>query len=33
MGTNRDSNSKVEVPLGVWGSFPHTLLHSQEHEM
>jgi len=24
---------KVGVHLGVWGSFPPTLLHSQEHEM
>jgi hypothetical protein len=24
---------KVGVHLGVWGSFPHTLLHSWEHEM
>jgi hypothetical protein len=23
---------KVGVHLGVWGSFPHTLIHSQEHE-
>jgi hypothetical protein len=25
--------SKVKVHLGVSGSFPHTLLHSREHEM
>jgi len=24
---------KVGVHLGMWGSFPHTLLHSREHEM
>jgi hypothetical protein len=24
---------KVGAHLGMWGSFPHTLLHSQEHEM
>jgi hypothetical protein len=24
---------KVGVHLGVWGSFPPTLLHSQEYEM
>jgi hypothetical protein len=24
---------KVGTHLGVWSSFPHTFLHSQEHEM
>jgi hypothetical protein len=24
---------KVEAHLGMWGSFPRTLPHSQEHEM
>jgi hypothetical protein len=24
---------KMGVHLGMWGSFPHTLLHSREHEM
>jgi hypothetical protein len=24
---------KVGTHLGVWGSFPHTLPHSREHEM
>ncbi len=24
---------KVGAHLGVWGSFPHTFLHSREHEM
>jgi hypothetical protein len=24
---------KVGIHLGVWGSFPHILLHSWEHEM
>jgi hypothetical protein len=24
---------KVGVHLGVWDSFPHTFLHSWEHEM
>jgi len=23
----------VGIHLGVWGSFPHTLLQSREHEM
>jgi hypothetical protein len=29
----RTPTSKVGVHLGVWGSFPHILLHFQEHEM
>jgi hypothetical protein len=24
---------KVGTHLGVWGSFPHILCHSREHEM
>jgi hypothetical protein len=27
------STPKVGAHLGAWGSFPHTLLHSWEHEM
>jgi hypothetical protein len=29
----RTPTSKVEAHLKVWGSFPHTLLHSREYEM
>jgi len=29
----KNPTPKVGVHLGVWGSFPHTLLHSREHEM